>query len=386
MSRPAASRSMPGARGLRRLDTRLVVTVVILGVVAALYTLVIAAAQRQFSQELPISSIYSSAPVGMQSLYRYLGELDVDARPLEQFDPLPGDGGTIVVASDGFLVKQPSTADVERLARWVQDGGRVVLAGSVAIDLFGGALTGEVSTVPIDPVTAGPAAPTRYASEVDTASLGPFALSGLSSEWVRIVGDDADLAATRRFGKGELVVLASPYPMTNDGLGEEDNARLATLLVAGGDRPVYFDEYHQGYARGGSIWDRLHPGGRIGLLLMLAAIAVVLVARSRRLGPAIPQPQVAAARTGAYIAQLAEVYRSAGARVYALGVLEDALVRALRRRHGMLQVGLARDPAAAAALERSERVRSSEKVKVEEFIETARALVRARRDVEERHG
>lgn len=360
-------------------------TVLILGVLAGLYSLVVGLAQRQYSQELPISSIYSAAPEGTQSLYRYLGELGMDAQPLEQFDPLPAEG-TIVVASDTFLVKWPSAADVDRLTEWVEDGGRVVLAGPVAIDAFAGPLLGDVWTTVAEPMEDSPAIPTRYASGVTTASFGSARLTGVTAEWVTVVGEDESLVATRRLGAGEVVVLSSPYPMTNDGLGQEDNARLATLLVAGGARPVYFDEYHQGYARGGSIWDRLSPGGRIGLLFALAALVVALGARSRRLGPAIPQPQTVMARTGAYIAQLAEVYRSAGARAHALGVLEDALARSLRRRHGMLTVGLARHPGAAEALERSERIRSADKVKVEEFVAAARALVRARREVEDRNG
>lgn len=381
----ARTRVAAAGRSLRRMDTRLVVTAAIIAVLAGAYSLVIALAQRQYSQELPIASVNSSSPEGLQSLYLYLGELGVDARSLEQFDPLP-EKGTIVIASDTFLIKSPTEADAERLSRWVEDGGRVVLAGPVAIEAFAGDLAGGVGTVPVDPASDVPATPTIYASGVKSASFGPVELTGVGGDWVTIAGKRGDYAATRRFGEGEVIVLASTYPLTNEGLGEKNNARLATLLTAGGTRPLFFDEYHQGYARGGSMWDRLNPGGRIGVLFALAAVAIVLVARSRRLGPPIPQPQVATARTGAYIGQLAEVYRSAGARAHALSVLEDALVRSLRRRHGMLSVGLARNTEAAAALDRSERVRTAGKVKEEEFIETARALIRARRDVEERHG
>lgn len=376
--------TISASRG-RRVDAKLVVTIVVMTALVGMYALTATLADQQYSRELPIASVNSSAPEGVQHLYEYLEVLGVEVLPLEQFEPLP-ESGTIVIASETFFAKPPSAADIERLTSWVEGGGRVVFAGGIALSAFDGQLLDGIQAQSARAAETRPTAPTRYAADVETVSLGTRRLTGVTSRWVSAYEDKGNVLVTRRYGDGEVVVLASVYPLSNDGLGVEDNARLATLVAAAGARPVYFDEYHQGYARGGSLWSRLSVGSRTGLLLALAGLAVGIVARARRLGPAIPQAEVPAARSSAYIGQLAEVYQRAGARVHSLTVLEDGLTRALRRRHGTLSAGLSLHADAAAVLERSARVRSQEKIEKDEFVEVARALARARRDVEERNG
>lgn len=385
MTQPGTPSPSRAARGRLRVDSKLVVTIVVMAALVGMYAFTATIADREYSRELPIASINSSAPEGVQHLHEYLQALGVDVRALEQFEPLPA-SGTIVIASDTFFAKPPSEADIERLTSWVEDGGRVVFAGAVALSAFDGPLLDGVQARSAEPATVRPNGPTRYANDVGTVSLGPRRLTDVTDRWVSAYEDKGSIIVTRRHGEGEVVVLASVYPLTNDGLGAEDNARFATLVAAAGARPVYFDEYHQGYARGGSMWSRLSVGSRTGLLLGLVALAVAIVARARRLGPAIPQADAPVARSSAYIGQLAEVYQRAGARVHSLTVLEDGLTRALRRRHGTLSAGLSLHADAAAVLERSAKVRLQEKIDRDEFVEVARALARARRDVEELHG
>lgn len=118
------------------------------------------------------------------------------------------------------------------------------------------------------------------------------------------------------------------------------------------------------------------------MLLLVAALAIALLGWGRRIGPVIAPVHEAAARGGAYIGQLAELYRKAGARPDALSALEDGLTRALARRHGTLEAGLARLPDARAALAESRALRESGDIPEDRFLSTARRLARARQEVE----
>jgi hypothetical protein len=128
------------------------------------------------------------------------------------------------------------------------------------------------------------------------------------------------------------------------------------------------------------------PGGPAALVVGALARVVLLVARGRRLGPVIAEEPAREARTLAYVDSLAELYRTAGARAEALDVLAGGLERSLARRHGSLALGLRRRPEAAATLKRARELRARDAVSEEEFVATARAIARARREVETING
>jgi hypothetical protein len=203
------------------------------------------------------------------------------------------------------------------------------------------------------------------------------------SAWVAHFKDfNGQVLVSRKVDAGEVVWLAGPFPLTNAGIGAADNGRLGVLLAAAGGRPIYFDEYHHGYVEEPGYWDRLPPGGRSAVLLLAAALAIALLGWGRRIGPVIAPVHEAEARGGAYIRQLAELYRKAGARADALLALEDGLTRALARRHGTLDAGLARLPEARAALADSRTSREGGDITEDTFLSTARRLARARQEVE----
>jgi hypothetical protein len=182
------------------------------------------------------------------------------------------------------------------------------------------------------------------------------------------------------------VWLADSQAVSNGGIGREDDARLAVLLASQGDRPIYFDEFHHGFIDEATVWDRLGYGGQAATVLLLAGLAVLVTAHARRIGAPVRPFDEPPARGGAYIGQLAELYRKAGARAEALEALEDGLSRALVRRYGTRAAGLARQPRAAEAVERSAALRARHDIGRDEFLAAAKALRRARMEAEGTHG
>jgi hypothetical protein len=204
--------------------------------------------------------------------------------------------------------------------------------------------------------------------------------------WITHLKDgNGALLASRTYGEGEIVWLACANPALNEGIAEADNARLVTLLTAM-EQPVYFDEYHHGYVRGAGVWQRLGSGGQAAIVLGALALVIALVASFRRVGPAIPVAPERTARTGAYIAQLASLYRKADAHAEALGSLYEGLRSALAKRYGTVSAGMMRDEDARRVLERTQSLIDGGRIDEKDFVECARELTRVRRDVEGRDG
>ncbi len=343
------------------------------------YAGLIRLSQDYYLVPAPPGSVFSSADDGLRVLYEYLDQLGVKRETLQSFDELPA-SGTIVVAAMQPLERQASSYERRQLEQWVKRGNRLVLVGPYAdeaIDGLGGSpRTGHATTLK-------PLLPGVYAQGVESVITDDGRLLLDSPHWATHLKDtDGQYLASSVSGTGEIVWLASVSPLSNSGLGKADNARLATLLVAL-EEPVYFDEYHHGFVRGGGLWDRLDPGGRAALVLALAAVAVLIWSAARRTGRPIEAMPTHTVRTGAYIGSLAELYRKAGARTDALESLAGGLRIALVKRYGGLEAALARGPRYGELLD---RVSSASEMTEDEFVRTARDIARARQEVEGRDG
>ncbi len=364
------------------IDPRLLTSLIVAVIVIGLYTLAVTAANRYVQSELPDATTFSSAPEGTKVFYRYLEELGLKPQTLQQFDTLPEDATIIITANQPFVkVVRPEEARV--LADWVKAGGRVVFAGVYVSD-FVEALDLGSGTSLGDDVVLHPVLPSAYVQGVESVRPGRSRIFGDDSDWAAIFKDEGGVAlAVRPVGSGEVVWLADAYALTNEGISEADNARLAVLLAAAAPgRTIWFDEYHHGFARGGGVVERIGPGGQSALLVFILGLALLLAAYSRRLGPPIPVTETPAARTVAYIDSLAALYRKAGARREALAALEDGLTRALARRYGSPVMGRARHVLAAEALDRAAALHDREDIPGEAFVTVAGMIARARREVE----
>jgi hypothetical protein len=328
----------------------------------------------------PSPSVYSKSGRGLSVWYGYLDRLGLDPGVLTDFDTLPS-GATLIIA--GPLDASPGPGDAARLERWVRGGGRVVLVGT---ELFG--LVEELGPVP-EPADApasihlAPSLPGVYASGVGTIEPGEGRFRRGEPAWVAHYDDAYGSALiSRRLGSGEVAWLADATSVSNDGIGNADDATLAVLLASVPGRTIHFDEFHHGFVDEATPWDRLAVGGRASFVLLILGAAVLVVGYGRRIGPPIPTPEELPARGGAYISQLAALYRKAGARAEALESLEDGLARALARRYGTRAGGVARHITARDALDASGALRARGAIGTDEFLAVARRLRQARNEVE----
>ncbi len=363
----------------RRIDARTAAIAIGALLVVAAYAAVVALSRSYYAVSGAPGSVFSTSPEGLSVLSAYMEELGVRTQTLQDFDELPR-RATVVLAAERPLEKRPSSAEKARVMRWVRDGGRLVLLGRQADELVG--LVGDLggrSTEGGRSLLHMPA----YADGVREVHLGSDRILTAGPQWVTHAKDEAgQMVISRAIGLGEVVWVADTHPATNEGISEADNARFVTVLLAGPGRPVHFDEYHHGYVRSGGAWARLGSGGRVAVMLLAASALLALLARARRLGPPIPAPQVRSARGGGFVGSLAELYRRAGARTQALDSLADGLVRSVARRHGSAEIGLARHPSAAGAVERVAELKQRGGVSEDEFIQAAGAIRRARRELE----
>lgn len=361
-------------------DSKLLAALGIALAIIALYSAAVIGAEKYIQTGLSDSTTFSSAPVGMKVLYRYLEELGLKPGTLQQFEVLP-ESGTILIATSEPLVKPVTPADASLLADWVREGGRVVFAGPYVTE-FISEMDLHVATRYGQDVELTPVLPSVYAQGVSRAQVGSARLLPDDGTWAEVLKDgEGSALLVRRVGAGEVVWLADSYSMSNEGIGEADNARLA-LLIAASRGQVYFDEYHHGFARGGGMLERLGAGGQAALLAFALGVALLLAAYGRRLGPTIGIAETPVARTSAYIDSLAGLYRKAGARPQALQALADGLTRALTRRYGSPVMGRKRHALAGEALERTQVLLGRERIAEEEFVQVAGMLARARREVE----
>jgi hypothetical protein len=367
----------------RRIDRGLVALVVALALLVAGYAVSVWLVERSALSMGAPGSTYDGTVAGLSVYFRYLEELGLEPERLERFDELPEDG-TLIVAEP--LVKAPSGEDAEKVAAWVEAGGRLVLLGRGASDLADD-LDVSGSTRGGGEEALEPLMPSVYARGIETIDLDGERLQVSDPAWVTHYKDlSGQGALSRAFGEGEVVWVATTYPVSNAGIGEGDNAQLGVVLAAMGDGPILFDEYHHGFISGGGLWEQLGHGGRAALLLALLAAGALLLGPLARLGQPIEEPAAPGARTGRYTGSLAELYRRAGARAEALETLEGGLERVLARRYGSLAAGLERHPQAADALARSQDARRTGQVDADGFVEAASGLGAARREVEGRHG
>ena len=351
--------------------------------VIAAYAGLVSVAQQYYTVTSASPSAYGTDSAGLSVYFRYLDKLGYGPRTLKTMERLPT-GSTIIAA--GPFENPPTRAEGRAFIAWVRDGGRLVLVGKEgAAILHGSGLGAGPSTG--DP-TGGLSPDQPGALARGVARMQPGASRLLSSDpgWVAQYRDDTGAAVLSAvLGKGEVVWLADTHPLSNGGIDAADDAALGVALAVAG-RPLYFDEYHHGFTDDATVWDRLGYGGQAAVVVLIAGLLLLLAATTRRIGPAIAEVDIVQARTGAYIGQLAELYRKAGARADALSSLEDGLNRALTRRHGSLEAGLKRHDTAREALVASAALRADGSISKDAFIQASRRIRRARQEVEGRHG
>jgi hypothetical protein len=202
---------------------------------------------------------------------------------------------------DGTLfVLDPSNAPTvlaaasNALAAFVNQGGRLVMAGRVAPPVLSRLLGG--GAIPAwDAAPSGngrPAAAVPEDTGVNSVLGGtghwvlPSSTSGAASPAEALLtAETGDLALVASVGKGTLVLLASSNALSDGALAKADDAAFGLDLAGPTGAVVGFDEYDHGYGHAGTGLAGLPGHWKAGLLVGLGAALVWMLSAARRFGP-----------------------------------------------------------------------------------------------------
>ena len=307
--------------------------VVLLALLAALLIVVTFAAGRPQTGALPALSTRSTAPDGARALALWLEALGFVTGDLNS-DPYSVDRAVTML-----FVLAPTTAFDERavdaVADWVESGGQLVLVTSsgprALLDRFDLRLrfAGDrlAEAVPAQPLLEQP--PVERV-RVDTWET----LEGQDGLAPWLVAGNQVVLGSRPYGSGQVVVLTSLRPLSNEGLAEPNSAALALNLLGGlppGAR-VAFDEHHHGFVSGASrgLWQLLLANYWGWAVLYAVALGYLyLWLRGRRFGTPLVVASGTRRSVGEYVESLGALYRRAGQRGYVADRLADQLKREL---------------------------------------------------------
>ena len=276
-------------------------------------------------------SSLSAGRRGTLALYRWLERSGFEVQRVAAGQRFPPDVDTLFMVNpnDNFPQGQAQT-----VRRWVEEGHTLVLAlgplSDAAANPLGGGYpvhpmlrelgvgialsAGYTVTVPVaQPVFNRPAiSRVRMPGVLSLELPGRDALVLVSS--TDGAGRSVQLAGMLKTGKGRVFVLASDYPLSNEGLREEDNGGLVYNIVQmAGGRRVAFDEAHHGADVGGDIVALLagNPWGWALIYAVLLAGAYTIWS-ARRLGPPLPVSAPDRRRpTSDYVRSVAGLFRRA---------------------------------------------------------------------------
>lgn len=365
-----------------------------LGVGVALLALVAVAASRGSNRasDLPPLSGYSTQDDGAKALALWLAELGYAVEPLQyrRFE--------LTSAMDAVFILAPtreiSDDEASEVRRYVEAGGTLFIVADepnalhqqFGLDFSYGASATDAT--PLQPVFG--TLPLDSAVVDTDAQLWPD-----DPAWTPILGaDGAVIAAEGAFGNGRVVALSATFPLSNEGIGQADNAALALYAVAGlpPGSTIVFNEYHHGLTEHGTLTQQIRSEPWGWAILYTSFILFAYLAWSgRRFGRAIPPAWQGARRSsGEYVTTMGSMLRrgrhSAWLRDHYLAQTKRALgtrfgVRANQpAREFVAELALRRPDAAALAepLERLERATNLDDATV---VNTMRAIDRIERQL-----
>jgi hypothetical protein len=299
----------------------------------ALALLVVTAAMVRPTTPQPTLSVRSTDATGGRALALWLESLGYSV------GELAGEGYTIDGDIGGLFILAPATPfdddAVDAVVDWVERGGQLVIVTTSGprrlldrFDLrlrFAGDRLAEA--VPAQPVLL---APPVERVRVDTwealerqEGLAPWLVAG-----ERVV------LGSRPYGEGQVIVLTSERPLSNEGLADPESAALALNLV--GRLPpgarVAFDEYHHGFVSGATrgLWQLLVANyWGWAVIYAVGLCYIYLWLRGRRFGAPLIRAAAPRRSVAEYVESLGALYRRAGQRGYVADRLADQLKREL---------------------------------------------------------
>jgi hypothetical protein len=259
------------------------------------------------SNMLPEMSSLSALPTGSKAAFLVLE--DLGAKPIRfgrSFAQLRGRKGTLITygtAYDNFMPTPIDSLEAESLKEWIAEGNTVLAFGDAAEVAFE---TGVVENSEAE-IGAGKG---RLEGLRITGCHASFDEIEKADE-VIIESKSGVFAVERSIGNGKAFLFARPYVVSNEMLGETDNAAILTL--ASKENSVFFDDFHRGHVSGGSPLEMLPSPIRTAVLLCLLIGAVWVFKSTFHFGP-LRDGEARTIRSGAEIAwSLSRLLRQAGA-------------------------------------------------------------------------
>jgi hypothetical protein len=307
--------------------------------VVALVLLVLGTAPPTQNDD-PSSRVAGKA--GTLALYTWLGNLGFNVHRISgQFD---------TSASDVIFIVDPRTvisdADAAAVMGALNSGTDVVVALSATAPTSSEALLTRLRITVAPARTAGDSTPAQPIDAAGRVHHVPMA-AGLAIQpapyLTPLLLQSGALTAVGEqvAGAGRAYVLASPFPLSNDGLRDQDSATMVlSLLERARGGAVGFDEYHHGESRqaldgAAAIFES--PVG-LALLLGVAVVLAFLALSGRRLGRALHAGDASLVpSTATYIDAVAGLY----ARSRDRGAVATRYADELKRRLG---TGVGTDP------------------------------------------
>lgn len=291
---------------------------------------------------------------GARALVRLLEDDGVEVRSVRSLDDAQqtGPDATLFIAVPDLL----TSSQIGQLTR---TGADIVAIAPTATATDLSSSIGEASDAPSG--VRSPSCGLAAAELAGRARLGGTVFDvSESATGCYPVGGLPSLVATRTAAGGDLTVLGSAEPLTNEYLDADGNAALAMNLLSANDQLVWYRPTLESATGGdGSITDLL-PGWVAPVVWQLA-IAAFLAAiwRARRFGPLVIEPLPVVVHAAEVTEGRARLYRRGRSRAHAAETLRAASIQRLRSRLGMpagasVDVVAAVIAAAAARTGRSE--------------------------------
>jgi hypothetical protein len=287
------------------------------------------------SSDEEVPSAYSTASRGCKAAFLLLQESGYRVQTWERsLGELPqGKGTTLVLAEPaGF----PGKEEKEYLAKFLKSGGRVVASGRFVgfyLPEDQGSPNEFAGTAWVREPALTPSRITRAAPEI---SLVPRNYWRSGGNAVALYGDnDKPAVVAYQVGKGEVLWLGDPGPLTNAGLKEPGNMELLLAAVGSPEQTqVLWDEYIHGYERAGASRNSRRMIGWIFLQLGVLVTAI-LATYSRRSGPLFVPAAEKRLSPLEFVRTLGSLYEHASAGSVAVEISYQRFRYLLTRRLGL---------------------------------------------------
>ena len=274
----------------------------------------------------------TTGPNGTLALRRLLHERGVTVRDA---DRPPTTRATFLVLRD----LRDEASDAQLLAWAARTGGRLVVAdpASTVVSLLHVARTGRIGGIlgstDLAPACVAPEATgvRRLVVTVSDSALG----TGRAGALRCYGGSHGAFELSIPHGSGRVVLLGGGSPLTNALLASADDAAFAVGLLSGPWPVVFGSPLGAGPQPQGHVWPLLPTGAKtvvFGICLIAVGFAVV---RGRRLGRPVDERPLSPIPAGELVRATADLYRVAGDRAHAGGLLRAALIDRLARRAGL---------------------------------------------------